>query len=116
MLFEIEKSIGKIEGVITHSFGGVATLYSVMNGLKINTLINIASPAIGDDIIDTYLKAMNGSPKTGDFFRKYVFKRTGKPFYEFSAEYFIQHVPADINILLIHDQGDQDDGASFHGG
>ena len=106
MLFEIEKSVGKIDSIITHSFGGVATLYSVMKGLKIRSLVNIASPAIGDEIIDQYLRAMNGSPKTGDFFRKYVFKRTGKPFYEFSAEYFIQHVPDSINLLLIHDRGD----------
>lgn len=106
MLFEIEKTVGKIEGVITHSFGGVATLYSIMMGLKVNTLINIASPAIGDEIIDTYLKAMNGSKKTGDYFKQYVINRTGKPFYEFSAEYFIQHIPNEVQVLLIHDKGD----------
>jgi pimeloyl-ACP methyl ester carboxylesterase len=106
MLFEVEKTVGKIEGVITHSFGGAATLYSIMTGLKIKTLINIASPAIGDEIIDTYLQAMNGSKKTGAYFKQYVINRTGKPFYEFSAEYFIQHIPDKIHILLIHDRGD----------
>jgi pimeloyl-ACP methyl ester carboxylesterase len=106
MLFEIEKVVGKIEGIITHSFGGVATLYAIMNGLKVNTLINIASPAIGNEIIDTYLKAMNGSKETGEHFKRYVVERTGKPFYEFSSEYFIQHIPDDISILLVHDRGD----------
>ncbi len=106
MLFEIDKAVGKIDSIITHSFGGVATLYSVMNGLKINALINIASPAIGDEIINQYLRAMNGSEKTGEFFRAYVMKQTGKPFYEFSAEYFIQHIDKNLRVLLVHDSGD----------
>ncbi len=106
MLFEVEKLVGKIEGVVTHSFGGVATLYSIMNGLKVNTLINIASPAIGNEIIDTYLKAMNGSKETGEHFKRYVVERTGKPFYEFSSEYFIQHIPDDTHVLLVHDRSD----------
>jgi pimeloyl-ACP methyl ester carboxylesterase len=106
MLFEIEKTVGKINSIITHSFGGVATLYSIMNGLRVNTLINIASPTIGDEIIDTYLRAMNGSKKTGEYFKQYVFDLTGKPFYEFSSEYFIQHIPDDVQVLLVHDRGD----------
>src|SRR5258708_814936 len=47
--------IGTPEAVIAHSFGGVASLYAAMNGLSIRTLINIASPTIGSEIISSYV-------------------------------------------------------------
>ena len=53
--------------VVTHSFGGVATLYAIMNGLPVTRLINIASPTIGDEIINTFLRAIHGTAKTKTF-------------------------------------------------
>jgi pimeloyl-ACP methyl ester carboxylesterase len=94
--------------VITHSFGGVATLFSMMNGVPITRLINISSPTIGDEIINTYLRTIHGTRKTGDYFKKYVLKTTGKPFDEFTSLYFIKHLLRPVRLLLIHDEEDKE--------
>ncbi len=104
----IYKKTGVPEAIIAHSFGGSAALFAAMNGLKVNKLINIASPTIGDEIIHTYLKAINGSLTSKDFFKRFMVKEYGKPFDEFTALHFIRHLPEPINLLLIHDQNDKE--------
>src|SRR6478609_5444779 len=106
----IYKKIGTPEAIIAHSFGGSAALFAAMNGLPIKKLINIASPTIGDEIIHTYLKAINGSMATKDYFKKQMVKQYGKPFDEFTAMHFIRHLPQPVNLLLIHDQNDKEVG------
>lgn len=100
--------IGNVEAIVTHSFGGITSLYAAANGVPVKTVINIASPTIGDEIINTYLRALGGSAKTGDAFKKYVLEKTGKSFSEFSALEFVKHVPADFNLLLVHDEDDKE--------
>jgi esterase/lipase len=104
-LYEIT---GTPEAVIAHSFGGSAVLYAAMNGLPVKKLINIASPTIGDEIIATYLRAINGSWKTGNFFKSYMVKKYSKSFDEFTTLYFIRHIDHAPEILLIHDENDQE--------
>lgn len=99
---------GEPEGIIAHSFGGGAVLYAAMNGLPVRKLINIASPTIGDEIINTYLTTINGSPETGRYFKDYVLRTTGKPFEAFTALHFIEHLPKPIDLLLIHDTDDRE--------
>lgn len=99
---------GNVEAIITHSFGGVTALFAVVNGVRVKTVVNIASPTISDEIINTYLKAIGGSKKTGNAFKKYVLEKTGKPFSEFSALEFIKRAPTDLNLLLVHDEDDKD--------
>jgi pimeloyl-ACP methyl ester carboxylesterase len=94
--------------VITHSFGGAAVLYSITKGLPVQKLINIASPTIGDEIIDTYLRAINGSEKSGNYFKKYMMRNFKKTFDEFSSLYFIRHVPKPIELLLVYDEDDKE--------
>jgi pimeloyl-ACP methyl ester carboxylesterase len=98
--------VGMPVAIIAHSFGGAAILYSAMKGLPVKKLINIASPSIGDEVINTYLRAINGSQRTGKFFKEYILQRYGKPFNEFSSLYFVQHLPQPIEILLVHDEDD----------
>ncbi len=114
-IFEFRKTLEKIyqmhgepQAVIAHSFGGVATLYAAMNGLPVKKLVNIASPTIGDEVIRTYLRAVNGSWKTGLFFKKWILKTQGKPFEEFSSLHFVQNLPAPVEILLVHDENDKE--------
>lgn len=107
-LKKIFVTMGHPAGVLAHSFGGVAALYSAMNGLPIKKLVNIASPTIGDEVIKTYLAAVNGSWSTGKFFKAYVKKKTGKSFDEFSSLHFVQHLPGKIDILLVHDEHDKE--------
>jgi pimeloyl-ACP methyl ester carboxylesterase len=105
-LISIYETVGPPEAIIAHSFGGGAVLYAAMNGLQVKKLINIASPTIGDEIINTYLKTINGSPGTGEFFKSYILKKTGKPFEAYTGLYFITRIAQEIDLLLVHDEND----------
>ncbi|HEY9049559.1 MAG TPA: alpha/beta hydrolase [Ohtaekwangia sp.] len=114
-IFEFEQAIkniyslkGEPDAVIAHSFGGGAALFSAMNGLPIRKLINIASPTIGDEIINTYLRAIHGSPAAGEYFKDFIVRTYGKPFDEFTALHFVKHLPAPLNLLLVHDADDKE--------
>lgn len=114
-IVEFEETLQKIvalkgvpEAVIAHSFGGGAVLMAAMHGLPVKKLINIASPTIGDEIIQTYLRAIQGSPATGTFFKAYVLRTYGKPFDEFTALHFIRHLPASLPLMLVHDASDRE--------
>ena len=107
-LKNIYAKAGAPEGIIAHSFGGGAVLFAAMNGLVVKKLINIATPTIGDEIINIYLKTINGSPATAKFFKSYILKNNGKPFDEFTGLHFIRHIKQDIDLLLIHDENDQE--------
>ncbi|MCU0420574.1 MAG: alpha/beta hydrolase [Cyclobacteriaceae bacterium] len=99
---------GAPEGVVSHSFGGGVTLYCAMKGLPFKRVVNIASPAVADEIIDSYLRVINGSAGTREAFKKYVLRTYGKPFEEFTAMHFVGHLPPDTDVLLIHDRDDKD--------
>jgi pimeloyl-ACP methyl ester carboxylesterase len=109
---EVIKAICQIKGlpagIIAHSFGGGAALYSISRGLNVKKLINIASPTIGDRIIESYLKAIGGSKQTGENFKALVKKKQGKAFKEYTALEMIKSVPKDFNLLLVHDEQDKD--------
>ncbi|MCW5910074.1 MAG: alpha/beta hydrolase [Cyclobacteriaceae bacterium] len=98
---------GEPVGIIAHSFGGGAALYAIMNGLPVKKLINIASPTMADEIIRSYLRAINGSWKTGEAFKKLIKRKYGKEFEEFTAMYFIEHIKG-LDLMLVHDEDDRD--------
>lgn len=108
MFVAVYQKFGEPAGIITHSFGGAAMLYAAMNGLPVKRLVNIASPSIGDEILKTFLRAINGSWKSAERFKKYVIKRTGKTFDEFTALYAVQHLPKPVELLVINDEEDTD--------
>lgn len=107
-LHELYKVVGSPEAIIAHSFGGGAVLFAAKNGLPVKKLINIASPTIGDEIINTYLKAIGGSEKTKVFFKAFVLKKYGKPFDVFTALGIIRHIKQPIELLLVHDEDDHE--------
>jgi pimeloyl-ACP methyl ester carboxylesterase len=114
-IFEFGKTLEKIyqiqgepAAIIAHSFGGVATLHAAMKGLHVRKLVNIASPTIGDEVIRTYLRAVNGSWKTGQYFKEYIQETQGKTFDEFSSLHFVQNLPAPVEILAVHDENDKE--------
>lgn len=114
-IFEFEETLqkfyekfGEPAGIIAHSFGGGVALFAAMNGLPIKKQINIGSPTIGDEIINTFLKALNASPASGEFFKRYMVKTYGKTFDEFTALHFVKHLPKPIDLLLVHDADDRE--------
>lgn len=107
-LHQVYQKFGEPAAVLAHSFGGGVVLYSAMNGLKVKKQINIGSPSIGDEIINTFLRALNASPATGEFFKKFMVKTYGKTFDEFTALHFVKHLPHPVDLLLVHDEDDRE--------
>lgn len=108
VLTEIGIKFGEPKAIIAHSFGGIVSLLGATKGLPVKKLINIGSPVIGDKIIMTFLKAVNGSWPTGVRFKSFMFRKFNRSFDEFSAEYFIQHLKTPLDLLLVHDEHDKD--------
>lgn len=99
---------GSPQAIIAHSFGGGASLYAISNGLPVKKQINIASPVIADEIIRTYLRALNGSWSTGLLFKEKLKQRYGRTFEEFTSETTGKLLPQDLQVLLVHDEEDSE--------
>lgn len=104
----IYEKFGEPAGIITHSFGGAAMMNAAMHGLPVKKLVNIASPTIGDEILLTFLRAINGSWRSAERFKRYVVRRTGKSFDEFTALHAVTRLPKPIDLLMINDVEDKD--------
>jgi pimeloyl-ACP methyl ester carboxylesterase len=107
-LEQMIKLVGVPQSTVAHSFGGTVALFGNSEGLPIKKLINIGSPVIGDKIIETFLKAVNGNWNTGLKFKAYMIKKYKRSFEEFSGQHFIQQIKTPISILLVHDDQDKD--------
>jgi esterase/lipase len=99
---------GYPQAIIAHSFGGGASLYAIANGFPVKKLINIASPSVADRIIQSFLKAIGGSWKTGLVFKEFIAKKHGKPFEAFTAMELIKAVPSDFKFMIVQDEDDKD--------
>jgi len=108
VMSELAEMKGNPQAIIAHSFGGIASLYAIVNGLPVKKLINIASPTIGDRIIKTYLRAVGGSKRVVKGFKQSVNKKFGKPFEEFTAMELVKKAPPDFKLLVVHDEEDRE--------
>ncbi len=99
---------GVPQGMIAHSFGGVAALYAIFNGLPVERLINISSPTIAAQVIRNYERALNASPASGQAINDHLHEKYGKSFEEFSSLHFLRNMPADrpLRLLAIQDEND----------
>ena len=97
----------EIDTIISHSFGGAASMMGIREGLKIKRLINIGSPTDGDYIISDFLRRINGSSKSGERFKQKVVEMFNKPFSNYSIKESIKHVKG-LELLMIHDKDDKE--------
>lgn len=110
-ILALEKSIGDIQAVVAHSLGGTAGLYALTEGLNVNTVITIATPTIGDEIMSEFSSRLNSSPRAATYLKEFVTKKFGRPFDALMASHFVRHIPREIDLLILHD--DQDKEASL---
>ncbi len=103
----VAEKFGEIHSLVGHSFGGVAALYAMREGLEVKNLVMISSPTIADDIIREFVNKINGSPKVGLAFKDHFRKKFGKDFDSFSARALAEDIK-NLPILLIHDEEDRE--------
>jgi len=107
-ILTLEKMVGKVDVVIGHSLGGAAGLYALSEGLNVNTLITIATPSIGDEIISEFAARLGASQRAQDFLKQAIYQRLNRTFDEFMASYFITRIPDHIDMLILHDEHDRE--------
>ncbi len=105
VLAHIEKNIGGIKIALGHSFGGVSLLYAKHQGVKLDTIIMISSPTIGEDILTAFRKKIDASPKTSKALRKMVITRFDLDFEKITATEMAKTLTLN-NHLIIHDKND----------
>lgn len=104
---EIVKQKGVPIAIVAHSFGGGASLFAIRNGLPVTKLINIASPTMSDEIIKSFLSAINGSWPTGLRFKEFIKQKFGRPFEDFTAMNIIKGITG-LELMLVHDTEDKE--------
>lgn len=107
---QIYAKYGEPEAIVAHSYGGNAVLYAAVNGLPVPKLINIASPTIAEDIVDTYIKGLRASARVKRDFYDYISSTYGQPFDNFAALHLVKQLPAPVRLLLVHDEKDKEVG------
>lgn len=107
-ILAIEKKMHSIDAVIAHSLGGGASLFALSEGLNVKTLITIATPTIGDEIMEEFTARLSASRSSIVHLKKHIERTFNRPFDEFMSTYFIQRLPSAINLLILHDEHDRE--------
>jgi esterase/lipase len=107
-ILSIEKDAGLIEAVIGHSLGGAAGLFAISEGLNVRKMITIATPTVGDEIIQEFTSRLNGSQRAIDHLKKQIYHTFNRSFDEFMATHFIRLLPVEIDLLVLHDENDKE--------
>jgi pimeloyl-ACP methyl ester carboxylesterase len=102
-IIDIEKDI---HGIIAHSFGGVASIYALSQGLPVTKLITIASPSIAEQVIANYRRTLNASEAAGRAFRNDLMKTHGITFEEISSLHLVKLIKTPLELFLIQDEND----------
>jgi len=97
----------EIDTMITHSFGGAATMFGIQNGLKLKQLVNIGTPTDVDYIIADFLRRINATAISGQRFRQRVINDFGNSFDYYSVKESIKFAQ-DTDVLMIHDRSDKE--------
>lgn len=105
VLAHIENKIGEIKMGIGHSFGGVSLLYAIKQGVKLDSVVMVGSPTIGEDILTSFRKKINASPQTSIALRKMVVNKFDLDFEEITACELAKSITIK-NHLIIHDKND----------
>ena len=107
-ILQLEKRTGGFHAVVAHSIGGAAAIFALSEGIKTQTVITIATPSIGDEIIHEFALRINGSVKAEEKLKAHILKTFQRPFHELMASHFAQKLDQNIDWLIIHDEHDKE--------
>jgi pimeloyl-ACP methyl ester carboxylesterase len=107
-ILQLEKRAGEFRAIVAHSIGGAAAIFALAEGIKTQTVITIATPSIGDEIIHEFALRINGSAKAEEKLKAHILKTFQRPFHELMASHFAQQLDQSIDWLIIHDEHDKE--------
>jgi len=106
-LIAISHKFGPFFGAITHSYGGAVVAYALKNGLSLDRMIAIATPAELSRAAEQFFATNNVPVKVIERFHRLVAARLGEHWWQDIAA--IQNFSLiKIPVLLIHDKMDKE--------
>lgn len=103
------RRLGNVHGVITHSFGGAATVFALSEldqDISVEKLVLIGTPNRMENIFRTTIKTLNVPPRAAKYFRQLVEGKVGRSLTEASLSNL--GLSAQIGeALVVHDTTDQ---------
>ena len=102
---QLEKDYGPFDAAIGHSFGGMALLNAVSEGLKIDNLVIIGADNSIDEIIKSEVKKYSLRPIVAKKLVKLLNKQLGVNIEDYSSENASKNV--NIPTLVINDSEDK---------
>jgi esterase/lipase len=107
-ILQLEKTMGEFHAIVAHSIGGAAAIFALAEGMKTQTVITIATPSIGDEIIHEFALRINGSVKAEEELKTHIHKTFQRPFHELMASHFARQLDQNIDWLIVHDEHDKE--------
>ena len=92
--------------IVGHSFGGSASVYLCTQGLEVKKLVSIAAPAILYKVFTNFWKLIRLPKRAQEHFIELARSTTGKDVHQLTADKLKDR--ADLQILIIHDEGDRE--------
>lgn len=108
VILQLESRAGGFQAIVAHSIGGAAAIFALSEGIKTQTVITIATPSIGDEIIHEFALRINGSVKAEEKLKAYIRQTFQRPFNELMASHFARQMDQRIDWLIIHDEQDKE--------
>lgn len=105
---QLQRRYGRFRAIVGHSFGVLATLVAVNEGVQTGAVVGIAGASDSDCLVDGFATQLAIRPATVGALRERFARRTfpGERdiFDRFSA---VRHpLPASVPLLLVHDEAD----------
>ncbi len=105
-ILEIEKQLGKFDGIIGHSLGAMSVVNAVRLGFQTPYLVCISGGDLVTDIIDDFINKMQMNQVVWQKIHNYLEKKLQESINEYSVSIAVKSVSQPI--LIIHDTHDID--------
>lgn len=104
----LEDKFGSIYAIVTHSFGGMVTPYSLSQGMETQKVVSISAPSHFDFLLGRFSKSLHLPEKIQQYMIHRFKKEFGNDLSErvsaITTSKQLGHIPA----LIIHDEDDHD--------
>ncbi|MCW3492832.1 alpha/beta fold hydrolase [Microbacterium sp. SSM24] len=108
-LAALQRSHGRIHSVIGHSFGGLATLVAIAEGVQADRVVTIAAPGDADLLLAQFRTMLGYDERTSaalrERFAARYFPGESDPFARLSP--LRRALPPSMPLLAVHDEGDR---------
>ncbi len=105
-IFKAQEKFGEFSAIVGHSMGGGCSVYSALEGLKVDKVVSIAGPAYFRDVVSLFGQFIGLSRRTLQKFLNRVEHRVELSFEQLDLAKRIS--PTKESIMIIHDVDDKE--------